>query len=827
MNSRAYRAQRMRLTQRRSLLTAARAKAKIELIAAMAPLFRQQAKRIERFLRRGNLRKKLDKVAISEDLLKQYNPDQPRVPAGNSAGGQFAGDNTIDQKVDDMVDKWTRLGVKTRVVYHPKNSHLELDTIIVPKDNRGNGVGSEIMEEITDFADLHGLTMVLTPDTVHGASSVSRLKQFYRRFGFVENKGRRADYSISDGMYRLPARKKVALIKVHELFKAPSAPGTEDDKGWEPWKKALLLALLLGLFKSTEELAIIENAVWTSRGFEALTYHPETLVEDYQRATGHLLSELADDTMRDVEIVIAGWYASSGSLPDLLHLIDRYFNQHRVETIASTEIGNLLAQMVFHQMQSYNIKDWYWDAMGEDPCTRPLIIGNMTWDGCIALHGQLFHRGDPMPPDASHPNCECLPTPKVGRLAKQYNPDQPRAPKGEKNGGQWVGDYDYSNVGVVSTTGYKGGPKTNYWILPNDVVVTGKESDEDHYKIANKLIGPKETTYGAYNELLASGAIRIANGRRDDVIDSARVDKATLHRIQKLVDDGLLVMVSVPNEDSVNWSGYIVNPPSEPQNVMIESTYEELMSADTVHLRGSSNPVLKMLGIEKGLNPGQARVPAGDRRGGQFADQGKGTSRKKTSEGPREFMSKYVSEENIDQVFQYVADARQYGLESGKENLIAFRDDAVRTSRSFGESNYVMIPDQSMENSTGTVHNHPSSSSFSLVDIDLFLKWENQKIMLVVGHNGNMYVMKKPANHALPIWGGEEYAEPANLQEFWNNSVVDTHKDYQANFSRIGDAEIAGNITTAEVLMPMIAEKNGFEYDYYFTDEYKKKAGLK
>ena len=33
---------------------------------------------------------------------------------------------------------------------------------------------------------------------------MSRLKDFYKQFGFVENKGRNKDFTISDSMYRLP-----------------------------------------------------------------------------------------------------------------------------------------------------------------------------------------------------------------------------------------------------------------------------------------------------------------------------------------------------------------------------------------------------------------------------------------------------------------------------------------------------------------------------------------------------------------------------------------------------------------------------------------------
>lgn len=82
---------------------------------------------------------------------------------------------------------------------------LKLDHIVVPKGQRKQGIGSEVMKRITDYADKNNLRIVLTTavkDDSFGTTSASRLKTFYKRFGFVENKGK--DYSISENMLRNP-----------------------------------------------------------------------------------------------------------------------------------------------------------------------------------------------------------------------------------------------------------------------------------------------------------------------------------------------------------------------------------------------------------------------------------------------------------------------------------------------------------------------------------------------------------------------------------------------------------------------------------------------
>jgi predicted GNAT family N-acyltransferase len=76
--------------------------------------------------------------------------------------------------------------------------YLELGRIIVPKDDRKTGVGSKVMKKIIDYADSIGKDIRLTPSTDFGGTSVNRLKAFYSRFGFVNNK----DYAFRDSMVR-------------------------------------------------------------------------------------------------------------------------------------------------------------------------------------------------------------------------------------------------------------------------------------------------------------------------------------------------------------------------------------------------------------------------------------------------------------------------------------------------------------------------------------------------------------------------------------------------------------------------------------------------
>lgn len=79
----------------------------------------------------------------------------------------------------------------THLRLYKKGNDLTLDMIVVPKDKRKQGIGSKVLEDITHYADMNGLRTLLTTavkDTYHGTTSGTRLKEFYKKFGFVENK---------------------------------------------------------------------------------------------------------------------------------------------------------------------------------------------------------------------------------------------------------------------------------------------------------------------------------------------------------------------------------------------------------------------------------------------------------------------------------------------------------------------------------------------------------------------------------------------------------------------------------------------------------------
>jgi len=102
-----------------------------------------------------------------------------------------------------LVEKYRKQGWKIHI-YDDGDHRWELSQVVVPKEARGQGEGSTFMRELTKIADREHLTLTCTPSKDFGATSVPRLKRFYKAHGFVDNKGRNKTYETRATMYRRP-----------------------------------------------------------------------------------------------------------------------------------------------------------------------------------------------------------------------------------------------------------------------------------------------------------------------------------------------------------------------------------------------------------------------------------------------------------------------------------------------------------------------------------------------------------------------------------------------------------------------------------------------
>ena len=102
----------------------------------------------------------------------------------------------------DVTKSWDALNLDHHV--YENGNTITLSKIVVPESARNSGVGTQAMQQLIDYADQTGKQIALTPDKAFGATSMSRLTDFYKQLGFTPNKGRSRDFSTKETMIRNP-----------------------------------------------------------------------------------------------------------------------------------------------------------------------------------------------------------------------------------------------------------------------------------------------------------------------------------------------------------------------------------------------------------------------------------------------------------------------------------------------------------------------------------------------------------------------------------------------------------------------------------------------
>jgi len=130
-------------------------------------------------------------------------------PKAEDVGQEFFQEGiTPESVVEDFSNSLQEKHPELETIFlNVSGTDLKLGSLIIKKGDRKKGAGSNVMNDITDFADANGLRVLLTPgqkDDIQGTTSRARLVKFYKRFGFKENKGRNKDFEISESMFREP-----------------------------------------------------------------------------------------------------------------------------------------------------------------------------------------------------------------------------------------------------------------------------------------------------------------------------------------------------------------------------------------------------------------------------------------------------------------------------------------------------------------------------------------------------------------------------------------------------------------------------------------------
>lgn len=108
-------------------------------------------------------------------------------------------ESSVNRKYADAIKRFM-------IFYNKSKNCIELSDIYIKPEYYGRGYGSKIMEELTKFADSKNLPIILIPESERGSNK--KLIEFYKKFGFVVNKGRGMNYQLSIpfslSMFRMP-----------------------------------------------------------------------------------------------------------------------------------------------------------------------------------------------------------------------------------------------------------------------------------------------------------------------------------------------------------------------------------------------------------------------------------------------------------------------------------------------------------------------------------------------------------------------------------------------------------------------------------------------
>ncbi|MFP0336109.1 GNAT family N-acetyltransferase [Acinetobacter baumannii] len=151
-----------------------------------------------------------DKLGVSaKEAFDRYPiriADEPTTDKGFSFNQSATPEQTVS--VDEFAKSIKKqYGIELGLKGSPSSNVLSLHKIVVPEAMRNQGNGTKAMQDIIRYADSQNKTIALTPSSDFGGNK-SRLTSFYKKLGFVENKGRNKDYEISESMYRSPNGRK-------------------------------------------------------------------------------------------------------------------------------------------------------------------------------------------------------------------------------------------------------------------------------------------------------------------------------------------------------------------------------------------------------------------------------------------------------------------------------------------------------------------------------------------------------------------------------------------------------------------------------------------
>lgn len=103
-------------------------------------------------------------------------------------------------EIQDLINFFSNKHPEISLRINEYENKIKLDKIYIPKELRGQGIGTEIITALKEYSQKVNKPIVLNPEPEKGKKGA--LQRFYKRNEFVDNAGRNKDYDLSDTFSR-------------------------------------------------------------------------------------------------------------------------------------------------------------------------------------------------------------------------------------------------------------------------------------------------------------------------------------------------------------------------------------------------------------------------------------------------------------------------------------------------------------------------------------------------------------------------------------------------------------------------------------------------
>lgn len=249
------------------------------------------------------------------------------------------------QSFDDIVEELREKHDIELDAYEYKD-HIVISRIVVPKSKRNEGIGTEVIEAIIEYAEEQGKDVFVTPTGDFGGST-SRLAKFYKRFGFVPNKGRYRDFRTRESMiYKAEG--------MSEDMSRHQAPYRDEEGFFQPAYD--VSQMFPGIYTSSFSKALREYGTGSDSDPESLQIirnihnNPDAKVKIY-RAVEKGLRDQITDLKQDRKYI-----KQNGSVPPWADVPPNTADEYT--EFVESQIDNLGSVNGATIQPSINVRDW-------------------------------------------------------------------------------------------------------------------------------------------------------------------------------------------------------------------------------------------------------------------------------------------------------------------------------------------------------------------------------------------------------------------------------------------------------------------------------------